>query len=485
MPTSYDHVLYKGAPFGQTHPERLAMLGHLYGMQPAHVEQCRVLELGCTDGGNLIPMALALPGSRFIGIDLSARAIASGLATIRHLGLTNIELRAGDIMEISHTWGQFDFIIAHGVFSWVPAPVREQILRISKQNLASQGIAYISYNAQPGGHLRTLVREMMLFHVRDVQDPVQRIFKARELVEFLVQHTPGAVDDYRSFLRKELEGILERDPNVLFHDELSDCWAPLFFHEFISQAGAHGLQFLSEANYSDMQDKSFSDSAAATMQSWSDDRLTREQYRDFLKCRRFRQTLLCHSEISLQAEPFSAALHTLYASSSAKLVATEGAVKTFEGAHGSSVKTAHPVVLRVLDQLTEAWPRSLYFEELAEPEHRAAQADILLALFAAGLIQLHMWRPQIAPRATEYPVASPLARWQAETGTALTTLRHTTIDAKGDLERRLIALLDGTRDRPALVRELRPLSPETSDNTLRQGLEANLSKAAFLGLLTH
>jgi hypothetical protein len=487
MPTPYDQVLYTGAPFPQTHPDRLATLAHLFGMKPAAVEHCRVLELGCTDGGNLIPMALALPESDFVGIDLSERAVEAGERIIRDLKLTNIELRAGDIMDVDSAWGQFDFIIAHGVFSWVPAPVREQILRISKQNLAPQGVSYISYNAQPGGHLRTMIRDMMLFHARGLVDPAERVARARELIAFLVAHTPDCADGYRGFLRKELEGILERDPNVLFHDELSEVWQPVFFHQFVSQAAAHGLQYLSEAAYSDTQDKAFGDSAAETLRSWGEPRVVREQYLDFLKCRRFRQTLLCHDRARLNAEPASAAIETLYASSSATMTAAENGVKTFEGERGSSVKTSHPVATSTLERLTGSWPRAIHFDELAGhvgPEHRHEQADILLALFGAGLVQLHIWRAGFAAVPGEYPVASPLARLQAEAGSALTTLRHTTIDAKGPLERRLITLLDGTHDRADLERELRPLRPDSAAEAFREEVANNLLKAAHLALLT-
>ena len=479
MPTLYDQVPYRGAPFAQTHPDRLAMLAHLFGMKPAPVERCRVLELGCTDGGNLIPMAMALPDSEFIGIDLAERAIDSGRKTICDLALANIDLRAGDLMEVGPDWGRFDFIIAHGVYSWVPPAVRDQILRITKQNLAPEGVAYVSYNAHPGGHLRRMVREMMLYHVRGIEEATERITRARSLITLLVSQTREHADDYRGFLRKELEGILERDPNVLFHDELAEVWEPVFFHEFMSRAAAHGLQFLSEANYADMQDGAFDGPAVEMLESLGEDRIAREQYRDFLKCRRFRQTLLCHEEVTLDAEPSGVRIQQLYAASPAKIVAEQDGVKTIEGPHGSSMKTAHPVVIRIMERLIEAWPRALHFEELLEHvgrDHRTAQCEILLATFAAGLVQLHMWRPVFSLIPGERPVASPLARLQAGFGFALTTLRHTTVEAKGRVERKLITLLDGTRDLEALRREL-------GDDASQGQVEDNLLKAARLGLL--
>src|SRR5262245_13581209 len=74
-PESRDSVPYESHPYVQTHPSRLFVVGTLFGTRPTPVQRCRVLELGCAAGGNLIPMADALPESEFIGIDASERAI--------------------------------------------------------------------------------------------------------------------------------------------------------------------------------------------------------------------------------------------------------------------------------------------------------------------------------------------------------------------------------------------------------------------------
>src|SRR5438093_4154914 len=137
--TTYDEVLYPSHTHSQTHPDRLATIATLFGMTPAPVDGCRVLELGCGDGGNLIPMAFGLPGSEFVGIDLAARPIGSGQALVEALGLKNITLRPLDIMQISSDFGRFDYIIAHGLYSWVPPAVQDKILAICKANLAPEG----------------------------------------------------------------------------------------------------------------------------------------------------------------------------------------------------------------------------------------------------------------------------------------------------------------------------------------------------------
>src|SRR5262245_45044045 len=91
---SYEEMPYESDPLYFTHPDALGTAAFLAGISPAPIESCRVLEIGCATGGNLVPMAYALPGSRFVGVDLSPRQIEVGRAHVGALGLSNLELRA-------------------------------------------------------------------------------------------------------------------------------------------------------------------------------------------------------------------------------------------------------------------------------------------------------------------------------------------------------------------------------------------------------
>jgi cyclopropane fatty-acyl-phospholipid synthase-like methyltransferase len=154
VPTTYDELPYINKAFPQTHPDRLATLGRLFGLTPPDLETCRVLELGCASGDNLVPMALGLPNARFVGIDLSGHQIEQGQRQVSALGLSNIELRQFDIANIDASWGKFDYIVSHGIYSWIPAPVRERLLAICRDNLAPNGIAYVSSTRFPLAHAR-------------------------------------------------------------------------------------------------------------------------------------------------------------------------------------------------------------------------------------------------------------------------------------------------------------------------------------------
>ena len=230
----YDEVPYPPLSYVHTHPDRLATLATLLGLTPAPVERCRVLELGCASGGNLLPMAYYLPNSTFVGIDASARQVATGQGWVATLGLSNLTIRCLDILTIGPDLGEFDYIIAHGVYSWVPAAVRDKLLQVCKAHLAPHGVAYVSYNTYPGYHMTNIVREAMRFQVQEIADPQQQVAAARNLIHFLAGAIPETQSAYGAFLR-EYDQMLARDIKgshaaFLLHDELSAINEPVYFH---------------------------------------------------------------------------------------------------------------------------------------------------------------------------------------------------------------------------------------------------------------
>ena len=189
QPTSYDEVPYISVPFPQTHPDRLATTARIFGLTQPRRDRCRVLELGCASAGNLIPMAFNLPGSEFVGIDLSRHQVDDANAVIRRLGLTNIRVEHASIMDVDASWGDFDYILCHGVFSWVERDVQDRIFEIARDRMSPTGIAYISYNTYPGWHMRESVRHMMRYHAGQFEAASEQVEQARALLAFLASAT--------------------------------------------------------------------------------------------------------------------------------------------------------------------------------------------------------------------------------------------------------------------------------------------------------
>lgn len=472
--TAYDRVAYPGYPFINTHPDHLAVLAGLHGMAPAPPERCRVLEIGCGDGGNLIPMAAQLPQSEFLGIDLSERAIERGCAAIAELGLHNIALLNRNITDMSAHDGRFDYIIAHGVYSWVPQAVRDKILSVFAQNLAPQGIAYVSYNAFPGAHLRNLARSIMQFHVRGNADPGARIAQARMLIKFLAEVSPED-EVYGLTLRDQFNRIANTPDQVLVHDDLDESNTAFFLYEVVEAAARLGLHYVADADVPDTNEAPSERVRAMLANIPERDFVVREQYHDFITGRAFRQSLFCHHDIALRRPLASAGVKDCYVSSRAvptgEFEPSQPGIGEFRIDGHGTLKTDHRLSKAALRLLGEAWPQAVAFADLVEqassPLSRSSEArpqldgevdalaDILFRAFCAGQVRLHRGPLPLTTSIGERPMASLCARWQARRQTLVTNLQHILVLLDDETARRLLILADGSRTVDELARDLK------------------------------
>jgi len=488
----------------------------LHGMDPAPVTRCRVLELGCGVGGNLIPLAYQYPDSEFIGIDLSERTIRKGAAAVAELGLKNIDLRHGDIMEITAEFGQFDYIIAHGVYSWVPAFVRSRILAICKQNLTPQGVAYLSYNSSPGSHLRNLAREMMLYHVGGTVDPRERVQQGRAVLKFLAEAS-SENDVHGLVLRDQLARVNQMRDEVLYHDDLNAGSTSFWLYQVVEDAVGHGLQYLTEANFPRSYLGNHPQPVVDVISDIpASDAAVRDQYLDFIDGHGFRRTLLCHADISLQREIDPQRVKNCHVAASLAPVQSDPApgangTKTFKAENGDEISTQHHLSGAAFLHLAESWPQAVDFPALLESAlsrlgHEAAQArerrddeeralaTALFGAFAAGALELHLHPAVLTTAISVRPHASLVARKQAEADCLVTNLRHRGVLLQDPIERQLLVLLDGTRTIDELVTDLAAVQAKqacshdakpTSEHAgvTRESVLANLKRLAGLALL--
>ncbi len=503
----YDEVPYPSFTFPQTHPDRLTTLARLYGLDTAKAERSRVLELGCGDGTNLISSAYSLPESNFIGIDLSSHHIAMANETAKHLGLTNIAFRQADVTELlSSELGKFDFIIAHGLYSWVPDFVREAILNVYSECLVENGVGYISYNAYPGCHLRQICFDLLKHSTPEKKGPIERV---KAGIANLRMFAEAAQDDslVQSILALEYDQVLDRTPANIFHDEFSTTNQPFYFHEFASKISEYGFQFLSEADPASTNHAKLNEKGRKLIESVSDDIIRREQYFDFIRFTRFRRTLFCRNTIQLNRDPDPSVLMDLLISSQIKAESentdfTDASPVKFSDSKGASVTVNHPLTKVVLNYLWSKWSRSVTFDELMaeaaqilgpqgiDIEQRDRTAAFLLDLFKAGMVQLHTYQAPFADLAGAHPRVSDFARWQIENGgQSVTTLTGGNLEVKDIMQRAMIVLLDGTLSREDLESKLGDLLEVPDDqqeeflSQLPQMIELSLKHLAKSGLL--
>ena len=295
---TYNELLYKSNPFNYTIPALLEAYGRLYGLTPKDSRKARVLELGSSFGGNIITQALYNPESEFIGIDLTAEQVKEGNEVIEKIGLRNIKLLEKNILEINEDFGKFDYIIVHGVFSWVPDIVKEKIVKICNENLTEEGIAYISYNTYPGWKEPDKVREMMIYANKyfpdfSLGDKTQRGKAFISIVADQMKSYTDIAEKKGDFI-KQIEEILKMQDYYVGHEYLEFFNNPMYLHEFVDLMRKENLEYISDVALRLSIASIYNQSTVEKLQQLSQgDHVIKEQCLDYILDTKFRRALIC------------------------------------------------------------------------------------------------------------------------------------------------------------------------------------------------
>ena len=299
---SYDELTYKSAAFAQSSPYKLEACATLLGINPPPCKNAKVLEIGCSFGGNLIPFAVNNENARVVGIDLSGEQIRRGKEIVKEIGLSNLELIHGDICEFKSD-EKFDYIIAHGVFSWVPDFVKDAILRVVRENLSQNGVAFISYNVYPGWKVKDIIRDIMLLAAKDKDSTEERLKAAREALLVYKDFLLTKDNEYyekkipAKMLMHWVEEVLSKSDFYIAHEFLEDINDPFYFKDFNSMLVKSGLTYLCEYT---LEDIFVPDLGISRVDDYKNDkfkdRIDLEQFMDIVNNKVFRQSLIVHSE---------------------------------------------------------------------------------------------------------------------------------------------------------------------------------------------
>ncbi len=297
---SYDDLMYESGAFPQTAINNLEARARLMGLQPAPAANAKVLELGCSMGGNIITQALYYPDAEFVGIDLSGRQVAQGNAIIEKMGLENVRLEEKDILTVDESFGKFDYIIVHGIWSWVPDAVKDKIFSICRNNLTEHGIAYISYNVYPGWKRQEQLRDIMQFSGRDVlEEPLEaRTRKGLDALKALAEILENDKGLGGGGKLPAIQKILNHNFYYIAHEYMEAFNDPIYVNGFIEWANRHRLAYIGDT---DLHVSFVSWMAEHTRERIlalaGGDYIAKEFYSDILSDRQFRRSLLCREEV--------------------------------------------------------------------------------------------------------------------------------------------------------------------------------------------
>jgi len=474
----YEAVPYESMPFAQSQPSNLAALAVLFGLRPPAVATARVLELGCASGGNIAPLAARFPQSHFTGVDLARRHVEMGRARIAGLGLSNIDIRLGDLADPDVVTGEYDYIVCHGVYSWAPPAAQEGILNICARRLAPNGVAYVSYNVLPGWQLRMIVRDIFRFHSRDLDrakaDPKDRVARGRWLLDQLASVSSEATP-YGQLLRREARQLSGLSDSYILGEFLSEENAPCYFHEFVERAKKAGLDYVTDTDLHTSLPENISPDLhrLLTAMAGPDPRVA-EQYYDFFHGRQFRQSVLVRGSGSPGARRTAdhRRIAPLHFASSLRIdpAQSKGDAIVLRDPGGRTITTNDPLVAKAFDHLGASLPETRSLRQIVQhlgvagdAERQAAAERVLAAILrviVAGLATMSA-APVATGRASDAkPRAWRVAREDGKAGQPWTTnLKHMPVKLD-EVARALLPLVDGENDRSALAARLAALMRE-------------------------
>lgn len=471
---AYDEVPYQSYAIHQTSPAYMRSCAFIFGVDAPDPHNARVLELGCATGNNIITIAATYPKSECVGVDISPSQIEEGQKIIDEVGLKNIGLEAKSILEIDESCGKFDYIICHGVFSWVTKEVQEKILEICNKNLSPNGVAYISYNTLPGWSAPNAVRQMMKFHTTSITDPIQKATQARWLLSFIKDsHKNFPKNFYTEIIESEIEMIKDESDWYLMHEYLEESNIQLYFYDFMVMAKNAGLQYLCEADLATMTTDRFSQETRKILSS-AGNIIRMEQYLDFISNRRFRATLLCHQGSSINRNINPERIKDKFFTSRFTLPEelkdydyNSGGNLTFTLPNGMNTTTNNMVMILAFETLAEQKNKPVSLQKiLSEISRKAKQykipgqpneeaisqillPNLLNSVFAGGIF-LHHDEGEFVTEISPTPEVFNLARYMAQHYNWMPTLNQK-IDAVDAVDRILIPLLNGSNFVDAIV----------------------------------
>lgn len=422
---AYNGVPYESGAFAFMHPARIAAIARLRGLVAADPGRARVLEIGCALGQNLLPLTVAYPNARFVGVDVSPAQIARAQAAADALGLHNVEFRAADIADPKlDPGGPFDVILCHGVYSWVPQGVRDAILRRCAEWLAPSGLALVSFNVLPGAQVLLRVRE--LAHALSPIDgePLDRVDTAKNRFRALCANSGETID---GAIRHALETFIDADAPYLAHEHFAAVNEPCSVAVFAGHAARYGLRLVSDAVLSDEGGReSLARHLGGDMTG-----IEREAVVDLLAGTAFRQALLCRADRPCAGDWQIEAMASMAVAPSldAEAAVLSGHVNAMRVTHGGSeVQLRLPAACGAVQTVFNAAPRYLAVAELLAdrpPGERRIILHSLLRLALVGAIDLASEPLPIAATLSDQPRAWSWARYCAEAGSAwFCGLRH-------------------------------------------------------------
>ncbi|WP_367870096.1 methyltransferase regulatory domain-containing protein [Luteolibacter sp. Populi] len=436
----YSEKRYPALSHPVTDISRLAVAARIAGLQRLPLPGgCKVMEFGCASGHNLLPMAARYPKSEFTGLDYSDTAIRNARKASWEAGLENVLFEVADLehWRPSHPC---DYLIVHGVFSWVPDAVKAKILDLCGQVLSNAGIACISYNTLPGWSLKRDVVPL----IRSLAGNPAAAGLGGNVVEVAesLAAMAGSATAHAANLQAACREIVRKGPEVLPFDDFAPVCDAVYFAQIAGWAAERGLRYLGEADIRENLPDGIDPAALEALAPLAAEPLLLQQMLDLLSGRTHRNSLFCREEAPLEDATTTAVVLQFAVGLGERPLPEAGeesrVVKAFRGVvegHCASCVPVQQLMEETAARLGGGWEPTRHSQEIAQWIFHSARM---------GTLELRADGVESATEVPGFPTVSRLNRYFAGNGQPVVDARHATCRYPEGHEK-LLATMDGTR----------------------------------------
>lgn len=437
----YETYHFISKPSKERHIEKIAAISRLWGIDAKIPTDAKVLELGAGTGDSLISMAISYPNSYFIGVDKSKSQVQKGNEYIKKLNLKNIELLEQDFSHFKSKIKKFDYIIVHGVFSWVDEKTRQGALKVIKKYLGENGVCYISFNSMPGCFFRdALIKQIA--KVDDIKKSLkERVKKVRKELETLSECLLDASSYYSLGLKNEVTNVLKLTDSFLVNEILNKDYKSFSLHEFLEILKKHKLYYLSDASFV----RGFSESRKE--ENLKDNFENFECYIDNIFPKSTRGVLITSK--SFERKINLDALDSFYVSSSLCYIEGDKNFGEFKDSQGNSLEFETTKEVEFFKELEKAWSKPISLKDM----NLVIRKRKILDYFSKELIDLYITDLPFTNKLLEYPKTSEYAKIQLKNLGYATNFRNEYV-IFNDFQKEVFNLLDGKNKKSDILNEL-------------------------------
>ncbi len=272
-------------------PDRLRWAAMLHGHYVPE-KSFAYLEINCGAGLTLLYAAAAHPESHFVGLGGSARQFERSRVLAREAGLSNIEFVEGDYLQPAFQAGglgrRFDYVVVHGIASWIPSDARSALLRFANRALKVGGLFYTSYNTLPGSLGALTYGHFARFDPHS--DAPSEALKAAHLALLALQNAALTLLPGMPALAQRLETLGRQNLVDLLSRSGRSDWRPIFVTEMLEDLRVHGLSYLGTATLAEAFDSALAPELRELIEAQPTVAI-REQVRDLALMQVFRRDL--------------------------------------------------------------------------------------------------------------------------------------------------------------------------------------------------